>query len=144
MTHSLHTRIATAADAAALAELNALFNGVRATAEQIAAQLARAAGVEAALLGELDGIAAGFACVRITPCVCYAEPAAELTELFVVEAWRGRGLGRALILHAEQLARQRGAEALLVLTGKDNAPAQRLYRAMGFVDGDIALHKPLG
>ena len=80
MADTVRVWVATAADAAALAELNAQFNGVLAPPEQIAAQLARAAGIETALLGAVSGHVAGFACVRITPCVCYAEPAAELTE----------------------------------------------------------------
>ena len=75
-------RLATAADAGDLARMNAAFNGVSDSAAQIAARLAACAEIETALVAELDGQVGGFACVRVVPCVLYAEPYAELTELY--------------------------------------------------------------
>jgi len=100
-------RTATPADAGDLARMNAAFNGVSDSAAQIAARLVACADIEVAIVAELDGQVGGFACVRVVPCVLYAEPYAELTELYVDPAFRRRGLGRALIAHAEQLARAR-------------------------------------
>src|SRR5512132_2489518 len=101
-------RIATPSDAGDLARMNAAFNGVFDSAAQIAARLAACADIETAILAELDGQVVGFACVRVVPCVLYAEPYAELTELYVEPAFRRRGIARALIARAEQLARARG------------------------------------
>ena len=134
-------RIATPVDAGDLARMNAAFNGVREAAAQIAARLAACAEIETALMAELDGRIGGFACVRIVPCVLYAEPYAELTELYVEPALRRRGLGRALIAYAEQLARARGAADLLIMTGVDNAAAQALYRAVGYDTYAVALNR---
>src|SRR3954470_740694 len=134
-------RLATPADAGDLARMNAAFNGVLDSAAQIAARLAACAEIETALLAELDGQIGGFACVRIVPCVLYAEPYAELTELYVEPALRRRGLGRALIASAEQLARTRGAADLLIMTGVDNAAAQALYRAAGYDTYAVALNR---
>ena len=100
-------RIATPADAGDLARMNAAFNGVSDSAAQIAARLVACADIETAILAELDGQVGGFACVRVVPCVLYAEPYAELTELYVEPAFRRRGLGRALIA----LRRAAGARA---------------------------------
>jgi ribosomal protein S18 acetylase RimI-like enzyme len=134
-------RLATAADAADLARMNAAFNGVSDSAAQIAARLAACAEIESALVAELDGQVGGFACVRVVPCVLYAEPYAELTELYVDPAFRRRGLGRALIARAEQLARTRGASDLLIMTGVGNAAAQALYRAAGYDTYAVALNR---
>jgi ribosomal protein S18 acetylase RimI-like enzyme len=134
-------RIATPADAGDLARMNAAFNGVFDTAEQIAARLAAYADIETAILAELDGQVGGFACVRVVPCVLYAEPYAELTELYVEPAFRRRGLGRALLAYAEQLIRARGASELLIMTGINNAAAQALYRAAGYATYAVALNR---
>lgn len=142
----MHIRIATPQDAAALAPLNREFNESDATPEQMAAQIeaARGHGHETALIAEVNGEAAGFACLRVLRCVCYAEPYAEVTEMYVRPAHRREGVGRALMLFAEQLAREAGAHQVKVLTGADNAEGQGLYRALGYeVEDELLLFKPI-
>jgi ribosomal protein S18 acetylase RimI-like enzyme len=134
-------RHATPADASDLARMNAAFNGVTDSAAEIAARLVVCAEIETAILAEVEGQVGGFACVRVVPCVLYAEPYAELTELYVDPAFRRRGLGRALIAYAEQLARARGASDLLIMTGVHNAAAQALYRAAGYDTYAVALNR---
>ena len=134
-------RLATPADADALARMNAAFNGVFDSGAQIAARLAACADIETAILAELDGQVGGFACVRVVPCLLYAESYAELTELYVEPAFRRRGLGRALIAYAEQLALARGASDLVIMTGVGNAAAQALYRAAGYDTYSVALNR---
>ncbi|HJZ49072.1 MAG TPA: GNAT family N-acetyltransferase [Roseiflexaceae bacterium] len=136
-------RNATPADAAALAQMNATFNGVFDSAELIAERLVACADIETPIVAELDGQVGGFACVRVVPCVLYAEPYAELTELYVEPAFRRRGVGRALIERAEQLARERGAAELIIMTGVGNAAAQALYRASGYDTYAVALNRKL-
>jgi ribosomal protein S18 acetylase RimI-like enzyme len=146
MSSSLHIRIAEIEDAAGLAELarlNALFNGVCDSAEQIAARLANPHRVETAILAEIDGRIIGFTALRIVPCIFFAEPYAEVTELFVEENYRHQGAGRALVVHAERLAQEAGARQMLILTDFYNNIAQSLYRSMGYVHYDIALCKDL-
>jgi GNAT superfamily N-acetyltransferase len=134
-------RLATSADAGDLARMNAAFNGVTDSAAQIAARLAACAEIESVLVAEIDDQIGGFACLRVVPCVLYAQPYAELTELYVEPALRRRGIGRALILRAEQLARARGAADLLIMTGTGNAVAQALYRAAGYDTYAVALNR---
>jgi GNAT superfamily N-acetyltransferase len=137
----VNIRPATPADAGDLARMNAAFNGVSDSAAQIAARLAACVDIETAILGELDGQVGGFACVRVVPCLLYAEPYAELTELYVEPAFQRRGLGRALIARVEQLARARGAADLLIMTGVGNPAAQALYRAAGYDTYAVALNR---
>jgi ribosomal protein S18 acetylase RimI-like enzyme len=75
--------------------------------------------------------------------VFYATPHAELTELFVEPGYRRRGVGRALVAHAERLAREREAEKLVVLTGFTNLEGQAFYRAVGYTDRELAMGKTL-
>lgn len=146
MSITLRTRPAESADAAGLAQLvrlNALFNGASDSAEQIAARMADPRRVETALLAEIDDRIVGFATLRVVPTIFFAEPYAELTELYVAEGYRRRGAGRALVAHVEKLAREAGARQMLILTDFYNNAGQSLYRSMGYVHYDIALCKDL-
>ena len=146
MTPSIQIRTAENTDAAGLAQLvqlNTLFNGASDSAEAIAVRLADPRRVETAILAEIEGQIVGFAALRIVPCIFYAEPYAELTELYVAEDHRRRGVGRALVTHSERLARTAGARRMLILTDFYNNAAQSLYRAMGYLHYDIALTKDL-
>jgi len=144
MTGNIRIRTAESTDAAGLAQLvrlNALFNGASDSAEIIAARLKDPRRVETIILAETDGCIVGFAALRIVPCVFYSEPYSELTELYVDESYRRRGVGRALVAHVEKLAQESGARHMLILTDFYNNAAQSLYRAMGYVHYDIALTK---
>ena len=55
-----------------------------------------------------------------------------LAELYVVPAWRGRGLGRALMEAAIELARREGADHMDLGTGADDVAARALYESLGF------------
>jgi len=54
---------------------------------------------------------------------------ALLRSLAVAPAWRGRGLGAALLAHAEQAARQRGITTLYLLT----TTAEAFFARHGYV-----------
>ena len=143
MEHDIVTRIATPDDAEELARLNGVFNRVFEPSRTLALRLENTRQVETPILAEMEGRVVGFAAVRVVPCVCYATPYAELTELFVEEAWRRRGVGRALMEQAENLAREKGATSLLLLTGLGNADAQAFYQALGYADRHLAMEKKL-
>jgi ribosomal protein S18 acetylase RimI-like enzyme len=130
-------------DAGEIARLNGLFNGSSEPSEAYLPRLADPRRVDTPLLAWLDGQAVGIANLRLAPSVFYPEPYAELSELFVEEAYRRRGVGRALILYAEALARQAGASELAVLTDHENHAALGLYRSLGYERHDLALRKEL-
>jgi GNAT superfamily N-acetyltransferase len=130
-------------DAAAFSRLNGLFNGSSEPPEAYLPRLADPRRVDTPLLAWVVGRAVGIANLRVVPTVFYPEPYAELTELYVEDAYRRQGVGRALIGYAEDLARQSGAVELVILTDAENHPAQQLYRGLGYVDHDQALSKAL-
>jgi ribosomal protein S18 acetylase RimI-like enzyme len=55
-----------------------------------------------------------------------------LAELYVVPERRRRGLGRALMLAAMELARGRGADYMDLNTGEQDVAARALYESLGF------------
>lgn len=136
-------RVATTDDAPALSKLIAELNGPQGGTEETAARLSACNGLEVALIAWTPSGAAGFACLRVTPAVGSREPHALLTELYVRETHRRRGVAGALVREAEALARRQGADALYLFTGRQNVGAQAFYEALGFESRSIVYQKPL-
>ena len=136
-------RPAAPADAAAIARLNAAYDDLRATPEQIAVQLAASAPTETAFLAEVDGHVVGMACLRLLSTVCDPTPYAELTELFVEADARRLGVGRALVTHVEAQARVRGATELVLMTAWRNTDAHAFYHALGYRNYTIMMRRQL-
>src|SRR4029079_1443479 len=53
-------------------------------------------------------------------------------SVYVERAWRGRGVGKALLQHVLGLARQLGYHKMVLATFPYNEPGLALYRRMGF------------
>jgi glucosamine-phosphate N-acetyltransferase len=140
----LDIRAASPADAAVLADLIAQFSGPQGDAEETAARLVACTGLEVALIAWIGSEAVGFACLRVTPAIGSRTPHALLTELYVGESYRQRGVGRALVERAESLACQQGAPDLYLFTGGQNLTAQRFYAALGYTTRGVTLYKPIG
>ncbi len=73
----------------------------------------------------------------------WSTPACYLQDLFVDEAVRGQGVGRALIEGVAQAARKRGAPRLYWLTQQNNTAARSLYDKMAQYKGFIRYDYPL-
>ena len=56
----------------------------------------------------------------------------ELARMAVDDAYRGRGIGRALALAALRCAEEEGAARVTLLSNTRLAPAIALYRSLGF------------
>jgi GNAT superfamily N-acetyltransferase len=84
------------------------------------------------LLGARDGEEiVGYACLYWHFSSLVAAETVLMNDLFVGEAARGRGAGRALIETSAAIARERGAAYLEWATAPDNHTAQRLYDSTG-------------
>lgn len=95
-------------------------------------------------LVEADGAALGYFVVTWSFDLEWNGRDAFLTELFVVEAARGRGLGKAALRAAEALAVQSGAGALHLMVRHENERAHRLYLGAGYSSPPrVFLTKPL-
>ena len=76
----------------------------------------------------------GFAVLRFRPSLYSQALESYLAELYVVPERRGRGLGRALMEAAIELARGRGADNMDLNTSKDDVAARALYESLGFTN----------
>lgn len=85
------------------------------------------------LLAEEDGEILGFALFFPTYSTWLGTPGLWLEDLFVLEAYRRRGIGRALLTRVAQLAVARGCERLEWSVLDWNAPARAFYRRLGAV-----------
>lgn len=58
-----------------------------------------------------------------------------LVDISLLPAWRGQGIGTALVVHAQALASAAG-QALTLHVMHANAAAQRLYARLGFIPAE--------
>jgi ribosomal protein S18 acetylase RimI-like enzyme len=85
------------------------------------------------LLADGDGVAV----LRFRPDLWTEGLECHLSELYVVPAQRRRGIGRALMEAALELARDRGAEGIDLATSEDDVAARALYESLGFTNDDL-------
>ncbi|MDP2740714.1 MAG: GNAT family N-acetyltransferase [Pseudorhodobacter sp.] len=90
-----------------------------------------------ARLARRDGVLVGFALHHHHASSWVPGDDCYLEDLFVTEAARGGGVGRALIKDLMALARARGWHRLYWHTDAGNAPARRLYDSFTPADGHI-------
>ena len=83
------------------------------------------------LVAEIDGAAAGWASLnRFNPRPVY-DHVADLS-VYVDRAWRGHGVGRALLGAVIERARAIGYHKMVLTAFPDNAAGMALYARMGF------------
>lgn len=99
------------------------------------------------LVAEVDGAVVGHlfltwekhgACVRDD-----VRNFGYVSELFVREAHRGKGIGRALLLEAERQTKAKGFRHMLLGVLHGNAVAERAYARFGFKPYATDLVKPI-
>ncbi len=88
------------------------------------------------LLGAIDhdSPAASVCQLRYRFSVWVAADDCWLEDLFVTDAARGRGLGRAMVGAAIDRAAERGARRIELDTKEANGPARALYESLGFTN----------
>ena len=85
------------------------------------------------LAGQFEPRGEAFVAVDDNVIVGFSYVAGDwLDELWVAKAWQGRGVGTALIRHAEDLMRSRGITEASLSVLKVNAKAIALYRRLGW------------
>jgi ribosomal protein S18 acetylase RimI-like enzyme len=85
----------------------------------------------------------GLAVLRFRPAIWSQALECYLAELYVVPRLRGRGLGRALMDAAIELARSRGADHMELGTGEQDVAARALYESLGFSNREGKRDGPL-
>ncbi|TQF77759.1 GNAT family N-acetyltransferase [Elioraea sp. Yellowstone] len=84
------------------------------------------------LVAEAEGRVVGMCTVQLTASTARGGLSAGIEDVVVDQVWRGRGVGRALLVAAEAWARGRGAVRLALLADETNLPALDFYDRLGF------------
>jgi len=95
------------------------------------------------LVAENAGELIGFCQMYPTFCSVEAAPIVVLYDLFVSQAARKTGAGRALMLVAQDYAKQNGFVRLDLSTAKTNVNAQALYESLGWQRDEVFYHYSL-
>lgn len=136
-------RLAAEQDAPQLLQLNERFNGKGETSLEEMRRSLLENRQEIVVVAEEEGVLTGFICLQIKKSCCYSEAAAEITEVFVSESCRRKGYAGRMLEFAEQYCmKQHALHHFELLTGKENLPAQALYRSLGYrIKDELLLEK---
>ena len=94
------------------------------------------------LVAEEDGTVLGSAVVVVLPGFTHGNRPWAVVEYVVVDgAARGRGIGRALMERAADLARQAGCYKLMLNSNKQRPDAHRFYKSLGYEQTHEAFHR---
>ena len=126
-------RNASLGDAAALADLSTQL-GYTSSSQQALDRLAviLRSSEHFVLVGSLpDGVVIGWVHVFITLRI-ESDPFSEIGGFIVAEQHRSRGIGRTLLVAAEDWVRSRGLKKLRVRVRSTRRDAQAIYQQLGF------------
>jgi GNAT superfamily N-acetyltransferase len=140
-------RAMTPADVPAVARLAGQL-GYPSTEEQVARRFEAVTGLGSGgvyvAAAEADGVV-GWIYVALQVTI-EGDPGAEVWGLVVDEAHRGRGIGRLLMGHAEEWARERGFRDVSLRTNIIREDTHRFYQSLGYevVKTQLKMRKRLG
>ena len=115
----------------ALAEYEKLAHQVIATEEALTATLFGAQPSAEVVIAHVGDQPAGFALWFHNYSTFLAKPGLYLEDLFVLPAFRGHGVGKALLVHLAGIAVERGCGRMEWSVLDWNAPAIGFYRKLG-------------
>lgn len=116
---------------AALAEYERLAHEVVSTVESLRAQLFGAHPAAEVALAEIDGQPVGFALFFHNFSTFKSKRGLYLEDLFVLPEARGKGAGKALLLHLAKVARERGCARMEWSVLDWNKPSIDFYLSLG-------------
>lgn len=114
-----------------------------AVTDDVFARLVAGDSLRGAIAWDDDGKALGLVHWLFHPSTWSRNEYCYLEDLYVSPAARGLGVGRALIEHVNEAAREAGAEKVYWLTHHSNATAQALYDRVAARTGFIHFEQSL-
>lgn len=136
-------RLATVDDAEQLDILNSEFNGNGETTLETIKDSLLNNQQEVVIVADENVLLVGFVCIQIKKSFCYDDYMPEITEVYVRQEYRKRGIASEMIIFAEEYCSKKFPfHKYELLTGKDNFVAQSVYNKLGYKDdGEIHLSK---
>lgn len=142
MANNIVIRQATVEDAESLLQLNYEFNEVQMDIAEITESLR--VSTELIALAMIGDRVAGFACAQYFRSFCYQSLCGEITEMYVREDARRKGIASLLLTFLEDELRARGVTGVKLITGSKNEIAIKAYETNGYIpQDDLVLHKIL-
>lgn len=129
--NNIQIRRAEAKDAKYLAKLNVEFNGVGISEEEIIEGLSYSN--EIVVIALINDLPVGFACAQYFKSICYSEPYAEVTELYIMGDARRKGIATKVLDFVEKELILKGVRSVKVLTGKKNETAIKTYEKSNYI-----------
>ena len=111
--------------------MNEEFNGVTMPVHEVKAILQSTN--ELVALSIINDVPVGFACAQYFRSFCYRGLQGEITELYITNDARRKGVATLLISYIEEELKQLGVSSVKVLTGKDNDIAIKTYEKSSYV-----------
>ena len=96
-----------------------------------------------AMVAEEDGRVVGFCDLEFRARLNFSEPQAWIPDLVVAEEFRSRGAGAALLLRAEEIARERGAWGMELESATWRERAHAFYEREGWSYSGKSFTRPL-
>ncbi|HEX7731085.1 MAG TPA: GNAT family N-acetyltransferase [Rhodanobacter sp.] len=92
---------------------------------------------------DADGTRVGFIHLQRTEDFFTGRSNCHVSDLAVAPAHEGRGVGKALLAHAEQWAREHQCQLVTLAVFPGNERARKVYEAAGYATDLLRLAKPL-
>lgn len=70
-------------------------------------------------------------------------PTAYISDIIVLEGYRGKGIGKALLKKAENFTKEKGLKYIKLIVFAENNKAIELYKSFGFEDYETTMIKEL-
>ena len=130
----LNIRIATIDDSTAICSLNRDALGYDYTLEQTKKRLENVLKFHdhRIWVAEFDGVVVGYVHGCAYECV-YTDSLKDIMAIAVDEAYRGMGIGRALLDTLERWAKDTGSAGVRLVSGVDREKAHHFYWSCGYV-----------
>jgi ribosomal protein S18 acetylase RimI-like enzyme len=85
------------------------------------------------MVAELNGAVVGTLQLTFTPSISFqGSKRATVESVRVDEKYRGRGIGRDMMMWAIERAKERGCVSMQLTTNTDRTDARRFYESLGF------------
>lgn len=125
-------RLAVPADASELLKLNDLFNGEGSNSLTVIESSLKNNEQEIVCVAADGDALIGFCCGQIFKSMCYDVNYGEITELFIMEQYRRKGVASGLMSLIESAFRNQGINHFQLFTGGENKTGQAFYRKQGY------------
>ena len=74
----------------------------------------------------------GMVSAQLVISTAVGAPSVWIEDMVVLEEFRGRGVGKALLVRATEWAKSKGAKRVQLIADADNAPALCFYKQLGW------------